>query len=366
MSRYKKSRYGRKKKSYSIMPKTALVIFIITVALLKTGIAAKMESAVSSVSSRFENALEAFSAFSKKQETNEEKPDDEASLPPAPDEEDLEQLVYESSQPIFFSSPQTEEIAAVTIDGSDGNYNGSGSVYIKNETDYDIDVQALLAAKDKVNLSGDAVQVLIMHTHGTEAYTPTNENSYIPSDTNRTTDSNHNMLRVGQLICDILNENGIKTIHSETLNDYPSYSGSYTRALEDISAYVKANPSIKMVIDVHRDAMVSSSGTVYKAVANINGSQAAQLMLVCGTDAGGLVHNGWRDNLSFQLKLQEKLNSQYPGIMRPLNIRKARFNEHVTSGSMLLEVGTSGNTLEEALVSARIFAESLSGILRDR
>ena len=121
-----------------------------------------------------------------------------------------------------------------------------------------------------------------------------------------------------------------------------------------------------MVIDVHRDAMVTQNGTKYKTVAEVNGETTAQLMFVCGTDGGGLVHDSWRKNLSFQMKLQDRLNTEYPGLMRPINIRDERFNQHVTLGSMLLEVGTSGNSLPEALSSARLFANALADELLSR
>ncbi len=342
---------------YALMPRVAAVLFIITAVIIKTGLADKPQAAMAEYFGRLPKAFAAFSSVMKNGE------EEESPTLLADDGAEACQLSYESAEPSFFTPSAPQEAKEVTIDGSSGGYSGSGTVYVKNETDYEIDIAALLAEKSKVKLSGDKVQVLIMHTHGTEAYTPTAENYYTPTDTDRTTDKNYNVLRVGQRITDILNARGIKTVHSETLNDSPAYSGSYTRALSDISAYIKENPSIKLVIDVHRDAMVASNGTKYKTVANIQGQQAAQLMLVCGTDAGGLVHDGWRDNLSFQLKLQDRLNTNYPGIMRPVNIRAARFNQHVTTGSMLVEVGTSGNTLEEALISADIFANQLADML---
>ena len=270
------------------------------------------------------------------------------------------------TQPTSPALPSAPVIKAITIDGSDGEYPSSGVVFIQNRSKYDIDIAGLLKMKDTVKLSGDQVQVLIMHTHGTEAYTPDASHNYVASDTGRTTDSNSNMLRVGAEIEKILEANGIKTIHSTVLNDSPSYSGSYNRALDDISAKLKANPSIKVVIDVHRDAMETASGICYKTVAQVDGKQVAQLMFVTGTDGGGLKHPNWKKNLSFQMKLQQRINTRYPGIMRPMSIRNERFNQHVTTGSMLLEVGTSGNTLEEALASARIFARELAAMLKDR
>ena len=355
------SRYTRKKarRHKPSIPGRAFLLFAVTAILLKSGIAAKIEDTVRQSGTRFEAALMQMH--------------EQPALLPIPGLADpngtADQQSYESLPPDHVPPtpevPQTKTIP-VTIDGTTGSYDGSNAVYIKNETDYTIDIPTLLTSKDPVRLSGDQVQVLVMHTHGTESYTPTAQYNYTPSDTDRTTDCNYNVVRIGREITRILNEKGIKTIHSETLNDSPVYSGSYNRALEDITAYIKDNPSIKLVIDVHRDAMVSNNGTKYKTVASIDGQQTAQLMLVCGTDGGGLVHDSWQDNLSFQLKLQQRLNTQWPGLMRPLNLRAARFNQHVTAGSMLLEVGTTGNTMEEALSSARLFAEGLAEMLLER
>lgn len=340
------------------IPGQALVLFLFAVLLLRTGWAARIETSVRESGRRFEAAVTKLAAASEP-------------LPCLIDPDaEPSQSVFESILPAPPESSSVSlppsETRAVTIDGTSGDYDGSGAVYIKNQTDYTVDVSALLKAKDPVRLSGDQVQVLVMHTHGTESYTPTAQYNYTPSDTDRTTDCDYNVVRVGREITRILNEKGIKTIHSETLNDSPAYSGSYNRALEDISAHIKENPSIKLVIDVHRDAMVTQSGVKYKTVADVGGRETAQLMLVCGTDGGGLVHDGWQDNLSFQLKLQQALNTAHPGLMRPLNLRAARFNQHVTPGSMLVEVGTTGNTLEEALSSARLFAEGLADLLLER
>lgn len=351
---------NRRKNQAPSIPLHAFLLFLAITVLLKTGTAAAIESTVRESGRRFEAALVHTAA-----------PQASAAAPALTDPEaPTAQSVFESALPEYIAEritqlPETNTVP-VTIDGTSGSYDGSNAVYIKNETDFSIDIPALLKADDPVALSGNQVQVLVMHTHGTESYTPTLENNYTPSDTDRTTDCSYNVVRVGREITRILNEKGIKTVHSETLNDSPAYAGSYNRALEDITAYIKDNPSIKLVIDVHRDAMVAQNGTKYKTVATIDGRQTAQLMLVCGTDGGGLVHNGWRDNLSFQLKLQQRLNTAHPGLMRPLNLRAARFNQHVTYGSMLLEVGTTGNTLEEALSSARLFAEGLAELLLER
>ncbi len=256
--------------------------------------------------------------------------------------------VEQPPQPVFTPSPS--------------DYQGTGTVYFKNETDYAIDMASLLQKDSPVTLGAEGVQVLIMHTHGTEAYTQSPGHTYAASGDYRTTDSSANMLRIGQEICDILNARGISAVHSRTLNDYPAYNGSYNRALKDIQAHLAQNPTIQLVIDVHRDA-IASGNTYYKTAAQVDGQQTAQLMFVTGTDAGGLTHDHWRDNLAFQAQLHDRLNSTYPGIMRPMSIRASRFNQHIRKGSMLVEVGACGNTLEEALAAAKIFANTLADAL---
>ena len=272
-------------------------------------------------------------------------------LPTAPESSAVSMpivVVEQPPQPVFTPSPS--------------DYQGTGTVYFKNETDYVIDMTSLLQKDSPVTLGEEGVQVLIMHTHGTEAYTQSPDHTYAASGEYRTTDSSANMLRVGQEICDILNDRGISAVHSRTLNDYPAYNGSYNRALKDIQAHIQQYPTIQLVIDVHRDA-IATGNTYYKTAAEVDGQQTAQLMFVTGTDAGGLTHDHWQDNLAFQAQLHDRLNSAYPGIMRPMSIRASRFNQHIRKGSMLVEVGACGNTLEEALAAAQIFANTLADTL---
>ena len=275
-------------------------------------------------------------------------------LPTAPESSAVSMpivVVEQPPQPVFTPSPS--------------DYQGTGTVYFKNETDYAIDMTFLLQKDSPVALGEQGVQVLIMHTHGTEAYTQSPGHAYVASGEYRTTDSSANMLRVGQEICDILNDRGVSAVHSRTLNDYPAYNGSYNRALKDIQAHIQQCPTIQLVIDVHRDA-IATGNTYYKTAAEVDGQQTAQLMFVTGTDAGGLTHDHWQDNLAFQAQLHDRLNSTYPGIMRPMSIRASRFNQHIRKGSMLVEVGACGNTLEEALAAAQIFANTLADALLEQ
>ncbi|MBQ7625313.1 MAG: stage II sporulation protein P [Clostridia bacterium] len=237
-------------------------------------------------------------------------------------------------------------------------------VFIRNDTDFDADKNALLARGVRVK-KADGVSVIIVHTHGTEAYTRTESEKYEESDSFRTTDGSKNVTRVGEELARALEARGIACAHYTEYCDYPAYSGAYDRSRELIERALAAHPEATVVIDLHRDAILSADGSYLRTAANINGRDAAQIEFVCGTDAGGLSHPAWRDNLSFQLYLQQRLQSEYPGLMRPVNLRRARFNQHFRTGSMLIEIGACGNTLSEALYSARLFGDLLGRVLSE-
>ncbi len=231
-------------------------------------------------------------------------------------------------------------------------------IEINNETDY-----KLQDALKEVSLK-DSPTILIIHTHTSESYRPSSLFSYSETDNSRTEDTNFNVARVGAELASCLTGYGINVIHDSSINDYPSYNGSYKKALGLIQEHLSKNPSIDMVIDLHRDAMERADGTVVSTVSSVNGEKAAQVMLVVGTDQGGLTHQNWRDNFSFALSLQKAINESFPNLARPVNVRKERFNGHVSKKELIIEVGTTGNTLEEALVSARALAFAINELYK--
>lgn len=259
--------------------------------------------------------------------------------------------------------PENEKpLSEITIKGTNANeYN---NIAIKNETGVNLSVKDMIEKPHKPPMKGTGPKVLLVHTHGSESYTPTGKNSYSPSDNDRTLDKNYNMIRIGNEVEAVLNKAGIGTVHIEEIFDSPTYTGSYDRSLEAITKAMKANPSIEIVVDLHRDAMITKTGTKYKAVTEVNGKKTAQLMFVMGTDLGGLVHNDWKKNLNMAVNLQNNLSKKYSGLMRPILLRKQRFNQHVTNASILVEVGTSGNTLEEAILGAKLFAGELIAYIK--
>lgn len=252
--------------------------------------------------------------------------------------------------------PLEEENDAPVLDAADK----AATITVNNETSYEVDVAACLSAETSIRAEGDGPQVLIVHTHGSESYTPDAAFPYTPTENERTTDTRYNVVRVGEELQKVLEENGVQAMHIRDIFDSPAYSGSYDRSLAAIEDALAANPTIKIVIDVHRDSILTDDGTAYKTSCTIDGEEMAQLMFVVGTDEGGLYHPDWQQNLNYVTGLQYQLNRAYPGLMRPVNLRTQRFNQHASPGSMLIEVGSSGNTMPEALAAIRLFGQTLA------
>ena len=236
----------------------------------------------------------------------------------------------------------------------------AATVTINNETSYPVDVEACLSVNTTIHAQGDGPQVLLFHTHGSESYTPDAAFPYTPTENERTTDTRYNVVRVGDELQKVLEAHGVQAVHIREIFDSPTYSGSYDRSLAAIEQALAQYPSIQVVIDLHRDSILTDDGQAYKTACTIDGTPMAQLMFVVGTDDGGLTHPDWRSNLNYITGLQYRLNRTYPGLMRPVNLRTQRFNQHARPGSMLVEVGSSGNTMTEALAAIRLFGQVLA------
>ena len=233
----------------------------------------------------------------------------------------------------------------------------AGGIRIDNATDYSIDTARLLTEGPSLSLPKGQPQILIIHTHSSEAYTMDDFDRYTPSDTTRTQDTKYNVIRVGDVLTDALRKHGLEVIHDRSIYDHPSYTGSYTRAGEAIRQYLDKYPSIAIVIDLHRDA-IGSGDVVYKTIAEDENSPCAQTMFVVGTNDSGLEHPNWEENLKLALYLQAAVHTTHPTLQRPIKLVQERYNQQLTSGSLILEVGSNGNTLAEALNAIEFFAES--------
>lgn len=259
------------------------------------------------------------------------------------------------------TTPETaapDDIVERTLTVQDGgNYASADDIHINNTTSKTLDVAALLNQPIHIQL-GEGPQILIMHTHGSEAYTMDGTDVYEPSDTSRTTDEQYNVVRIGEEMKAVFESLGLEVVHDTTLYDYPGYSGSYDRSKAGVEAYLAQYPTIKLVLDVHRDALIGSDGTTYKAVTTVDGEKVAQVMLVIGSNDTGLEHPHWQENLSLAVHIQRALNDRYPTLARPITLRTSRFNQQLTNGSLLVEVGSNGNTMQEAIAGARLFAQA--------
>lgn len=233
----------------------------------------------------------------------------------------------------------------------------SGGLSIRNATDYWVDVPGIVSDGTDITLPADSPQILIIHTHSSEAYTQAGLDRYEPSDSYRTENTEFNVVRIGDELTAIYEEAGLRVIHDRGIYDYPSYTGSYTRSGEAIGRYLSDYPGIGIVIDLHRDAL-GSDGVVYKTMAEEDGVVSSQVMLLVGTDASGLEHPDWRRNLALALYLQNTVNLVNPTLMRPVELVRERYNQQLCPGALILEVGSNGNTLQEALAAIRMFGHS--------
>lgn len=241
-----------------------------------------------------------------------------------------------------------------------------GELLLSNTTSISIDPYEYLDDTYPIScdIDPDEPLVLIIHTHGTEAFAPEGAVSQPPESTQRSTDINENIVAVGSVMAELLNEAGIPTIHCEIMHDLESYQNSYNYAADTIQKYLRQYPSIQYVFDVHRDAIIRTGGDIVKPVSLIDGKVAAQVMLLVGTNEKGADHPDWNENMTVAVNLQDKLTRSYANFARPINIRGASFNEQFTPGSLLIEIGSSGNTLSEAKYAAELLTYSIIDMIK--
>ena len=291
--------------------------------------------------------------------------DSSAESTPEAEEEIVTVPVEET--PLDVHSETDNGVPAKTLVPTDpSGYTVIGRTYISNSTDHALSVQDL-QQPFAAELTEAAPQILIIHSHGSESYTPPEGTELVWSGDHRTTDSRYNVVKVGDVMADTFSEAGISVLHDRTLYDYPSYSGAYDRSLAAIQSYLVQYPSIRFILDIHRDAIEDGQGNQYKVVSAISDTEtAAQITLVVGSDGSGLTHPDWIENLRLAAAIQEQALSAYSTLMRPVLLRNSRYNQHATTGSLLVEVGAAGNSPEEAALAGKLFAEQMIEVLQAR
>ena len=250
-----------------------------------------------------------------------------------------------------------QETQIVTNNPIKETYNTQyGKVKIKNGTKINLTEEIMTP-----NISIENKNILIFHTHSCESYTSSNAFPYTPTGTYRTTDLNYTVTRVGTELESQLKKYNIPVTHNTRYHDYPSYNGSYTRSLATVTNILKTTPS-DIIIDLHRDAIGSRSD--YAPTVKIGEDYAAQIMYVIGTNQGGLEHPNWQQNLKFAIKVQEKAEEMFPGLFKPIMLTEYRYNQHAGKYASIMEVGATGNTLEQCLTSMKYLAKVLDEVIK--
>ncbi len=335
---------------------------------------------------------------------------DETSEPVAHTEEitiepDSGEVISQTYEPEKISAPETEEINTLPegqpagrvisqniedfYDGLDLSAEGthSGDIarvhyqaadtgdYVKlhngGETRNCTDLSAETLAEASKELPGFKIegassepQVLIMHTHTTESYEPYERNYYDINFPSRTRSVSRNMTAVGEALAKSLAAGGITVLHDGTIHDYPVYTGAYDRSEETIRKALEEYPSIKVVIDLHRDAIENPDGTRIAPVSEVNGKNAAQYMIIAGCDDGRFNMPNYMENFKFACLIQSCSEELYPGLARPLLFDYRNYNQHLTTGSLLIEVGSHANSFDEALYTGELLGNVLARALQ--
>ena len=277
---------------------------------------------------------------------------------------DIKKLVDDAEKK-YANSSNDGRISAedYSIKNATSEYNG---IYLRNTTQSHSEIDMAKYLKRKVQASVDKNQpaVLIYHTHTSETYELLDRDFYTNERSTRSENTAENMVRVGEEICKALENNGYKTIHDKTVYD-ETLSGAYDRARENITKILKENPSIQVVLDIHRDSIYMKDGTRIKTVSQIGGEKVAQIMITTGCEDGNVTDfPNWEKNLTFALNLQQSLVREAPSLMRPLNLAGRKYNMDLIPCALHIEIGTDANTLTEAVNSATIFGEALSKLLK--
>lgn len=259
---------------------------------------------------------------------------------------------------IQLAQTQNVKTEVITQNPISENYNSQyGKIKIKNQTTFTLTEEML-----KPDIKIDNKNIIIFHTHSCESYTPSEKNQYATTGNYRTTDLNYTVTRVGTELEKYLKSYNLNVNHNTSYHDYPSYTGSYTRSLQTVEGVLKTTPS-DIIIDLHRDAVGSRSD--YAPTVKIGEDCAAQIMFVIGTNEGGLYHPNWNSNLKFAVKVQEKAEEMYPGLFKPIMLTKSRYNQHTGKYANIMEVGATGNTLEQCLTSMKYLSAVMNAVINE-
>ena len=223
-----------------------------------------------------------------------------------------------------------------------------------------IDFASLL--NSDIVLTKKSDKILLYNTHTSESYSNSEKYKFEYTGTMRTTDANYNMIVIAKELSKNLTQKGFECVQNTTPHDYGTYTSAYAKSRVTVQNALTQINGAGIMIDVHRDAAGDLS---YRPVANINGVQVAQVMLVMGVGTSSVPNENWEENLKLALKLQQLADKVYPGLFRPMYIRNSVYNQDLNKYSLLMEFGATGNTIEEVMLSTRCIANLLNIIYKD-
>ena len=332
---------------------TLVVLCVLIMLLSALFVSLIPQSVASKIYSRFRYTAESNTESSKTESSDTDKYDE------------ITTIIDHTWQPVILKDDTSYEGDAIFVSSVNlSRYTKSQkpAIFIINQTKYTINTDNCLETDIPAgSIFSDKPTVLIYHTHGTEGYA--SGETYKAGDNFRTENINENVVAVGKALTEELERLGIRVIHDTEMYDREDYSLSYSKSKKAVKAWLAMYPSIRYCIDIRRDSVVMSEKQV-KLISEINGKNAAQIMLVVGTDEGGSSHGGWLDNFTAAVHLQNKINEMYPTLARPIYLRTASFNQDLSPGALLIEFGSSGNTLEEAIEAAKLTAEAMAEALK--
>lgn len=259
--------------------------------------------------------------------------------------------------PTVIEKEPPEEPRRLSFSPSDGDL-----VNIRSSWDCALTPPELVMEPLDWDLTGDEPTVLIYHTHAMESYTPQTGEDYTEEVPFRTADLDYNMVSIGTRLAELLENAGISVLHDTTLHDAASYNGSYASSRETVEKYLAQYPSIRLVLDIHRDAAEDGSGHQVATTAETAQGDTARLMLVLGSEAGGLYNPNWQENYALAVKLQAVLEQESPGLCRELHLTDQRYNQDLSPGALLIEVGAAGNSHDEALRAMTPLSEAIAAL----
>lgn len=204
----------------------------------------------------------------------------------------------------------------------------------------------------------DKPVVYIYHTHSQEAFCNSREGN-----------AEDTVVGAGRYLSSLLAEYGYNVLHDETVFDGESRDYAYSNALPHLEKVLQENPTIQVVIDLHRDEMPEET----HLVSEVGGKRCARYMFFNGMsylkgkgEIETLINPNKADNLSFSFKLQKTSNEYYPGLARRIYLKAYRYNLHLRPASVLIELGAQNNTVEEIMNGCEPLAFVLDQVLSER